>query len=129
MIYSQRAKSVAEIAQRVLQGEDARYEVKDFLHEFHEGGGPELFAAAPVLLEGKVPNGRLYDAYFQALSVYLCAIKLNVDPPAWTRPAIQLPDPWFASSGLALRNYLLWSSPAPFRARNIFIDEDSLQVA
>jgi len=30
---------------------------------------------------------------------------------------------------MAIRNYLLLSSPAPFQARNLFIDEDSLQVA
>ena len=62
-----------------------------------------------------------------ALAVYLSA-KLDVDPPPWTQPAIQLPDPWFASPGPAIRNYLLLSSPASFRSRNLFIDEDSLIV-
>ena len=32
------------------------------------------------------------------------------------------------SPGAAMRNYLLLSSPAPFRSRNLFIDEDSLIV-
>jgi hypothetical protein len=34
----------------------------------------------------------------------------------------------FASPGAAIRNYLLLSSPGPFRSRNLFIDEDSLIV-
>jgi hypothetical protein len=67
------------------------------------------------------------NAYLQALAVYLSA-KLDMDPPSWTRPAIQLSEPWFASPGAAMRNYLLISSPAPFRSRNLFIDEDSLIV-
>jgi hypothetical protein len=69
----------------------------------------------------------MLDAYLQALAVYL-STKLNCDPPSWTQPPIQLPDPWFASPGAAIRNYLLMSSPAPFRSRNLFIDEDSLTV-
>jgi hypothetical protein len=41
---------------------------------------------------------------------------------------LPFPEPWFASPGAAIRNYLLLSSPAPFRSRNLFIDEDSLIV-
>lgn len=127
MSFSQRPKSLAEIADRVLRGEKAGYEVKDFLHEFQWAGRPDMLATQPARLEGQVADGLLYDAFLQALAVYLAA-KLNVEPPPWTRPATQLKDPWFASPGIALRNCLLLSSPAPFRMRNIFIDEDSLEV-
>jgi hypothetical protein len=127
MSFSQRPESLAEIADRVLHGSDAGYEVKDFLHEFQAAGSPRMLATPPVKLEGRVPDGLRYDAFLQALAVYLAA-KIDANPPSWTRPATQLLDPWFASPGTAIRNYLLLSSPAPFRTRNLFIDADSLEV-
>jgi hypothetical protein len=110
-----------------MQGADAGMEIKDFLHQFQVDASPTMLKPPPVALTGRVDKGQLLDAYLQALAVYL-SVKLDVDPPAWTQPAIQLSKPWFASPGAALRNYLLMSSPAPFRSRNIFIDEDSLTV-
>ncbi len=91
------------------------------------GGSPAMLQQTPPTLAGLAERGAMLDAYLQALAVYLSA-KIDVDPPHWTRPAIQLPEPWFASSGAAIRNYLLLSSPGPFRSRNLFIDEDSLVV-
>ncbi len=128
MNFSQRAKTVFDISKHVLQGADAGYEVKDFLHEFQVGKSIQMLDQPPIKLEGKVHDGMLYDAFLQALTVFLAA-KIDQEPPAWTCPAIQLPNPWFASPGAAIRNYLLISSPSPFRMRNIFIDEDSLSVA
>jgi hypothetical protein len=127
MNFSQRAKSIAEVAERVRQGAEIGYEVKDLLHEFQTSGGVQMYCGKPVKLAGVVEHGERYDAFLQALAVHL-ACKLNAEPPSWTQPAIQLPQPWFASSGTAIRNYLLISSPAPFRARNLFIDADSLEV-
>jgi hypothetical protein len=103
-------------------------EIKDFLHEFQANGSPAMLQQPPALLAGLVERGAILDAYLQALAVYL-SVKLDSDPPPWTHPALQLPEPWFASPGAAIRNYLLLSSPAPFRSRNLFIDEDSLVVA
>lgn len=127
MSFSQRAKSIAEVAERIRDGADAGYEVKDLLHEFQVSGGTQMFSAAPVKLDMRVENGVRYDAFLQALAVHL-AVKLNAEPPSWTQPPIQLAKPWFASPGPAIRNYLLISSPAPFRTRNLFIDADSLEV-
>jgi hypothetical protein len=127
MNFSQRPKTLAEVADRILQGADAGMEVKDFLHEFKDHGAFTMLEDAPSALVGSVEQGAVLDAYLQALAVYL-AVKVDSDPPPWTWPAIQLADPWFASPGAAIRNYLLISSPAPFRSRNLFIDEDSLSV-
>jgi hypothetical protein len=102
-------------------------EIKDFLHEFQASSSPAMLEQRPAALASLVEKGAMLDAYLQALAVYLSA-KLDVDPPPWTRPALQLTEPWFASSGAAIRNYLLLSSPGPFRSRNLFIDEDSLIV-
>jgi hypothetical protein len=127
MNFFQRPKTLLEVASHILQGADAGMEIKDFLHEFQISGSPAMLELPPPTLAGLVEKGAMLDAYLQALAVYLSA-KLDSDPPPWTRPAIQLPEPWFASPGAAIRNYLLLSSPAPFRSRNLFIDEDSLIV-
>jgi hypothetical protein len=127
MNFFQRPKTLTEVADHILQGADAGMEIKDFLHEFQAIGSFFMLQQKPPALTGLVERGVLLDAYLQALAVYLSA-KLDTDPPPWTRPAIQLPEPWFASPGAAIRNYLLLSSPGPFRSRNLFIDEDSLTV-
>lgn len=109
----ERPKSVCEVGQRVLEGAAFGYEIKDFLHEFKDHGNIGMLTEAPPSLE-KCPDGRRCNAFLQALTVYL-AVQVDAEPPSWTWPPIQLPDPWFASPGTAIRNYLLMSSPAPFR--------------
>jgi len=123
----QRPKSLTEVVEHILQGADAGMEIKDFLHEFQACGSFPMLQQKPAALAGFVERGAMLDAYMQALAVYL-SVKIDTDPPQWTRPAIQLPEPWFASPGVIIRNYLLLSSPGPFRTRNLFIDEDSLTV-
>jgi hypothetical protein len=123
----QRPKSLTEVVEHILQGADAGMEIKDFLHEFQACGSSPMLQQKPAALAGFVERGAMLDAYMQALAVYL-SVKIDTDPPQWTRPAIQLPEPWFASPGVIIRNYLLLSSPGPFRTRNLFIDEDSLTV-
>jgi hypothetical protein len=123
----QRPKTLAEVADHVLQGADAGMEIKDFLHEFQVTGSGAMLQQPPAALAGSVEKGEMLDSYLQALAVYLSA-RVDADPPPWTQPAKQLADPWFASPGAAIRNYLLLSSPAPFRSRNLFVDEDSLTV-
>ncbi len=59
--------------------------------------------------------------YVAAMVELACAHRA-VPVPTWTRAVLPLQDPWFASSSLSLREYLLTVSPAPFRSRNIFID-------
>ena len=128
MNFPKRPSSLAEVGERILAGTDAGAEVKDLLHEFQVSAATTMLSARPPSLTGKMLHGDRLDAYLQAIAVYLSA-KLNADPPEWTKPVIALPQPWFASPGPAIRNYLLLSSPAPFRTRNLFIDEDSLRIA
>jgi hypothetical protein len=122
-----RPKTIAGVAANIRKGGHAGYEIKDFLHEFQDAPGMAALEERPEILEGIVNEGRRFDAFLQALAVYL-SCRVDSEPPPWTRNMIQLRDPWFASPGAALRNYLLMSSPTPFRNRNLFIDEDSLSV-
>ena len=61
-------------------------------------------------------------ANYIAAMVELACARRDIPLPHWTRAVIPLEDPWFAAPAPALRHYLLISSPAPFRRRNIFID-------
>jgi hypothetical protein len=123
-----RPSSIKEVAEQIIGGYPAGMAVKDFLHEFQEGPSAERLREAPAKLGEVVKDGLMLDAFLQALAVYL-SVKAGSEPPAWTHATVCLKDPWFASPGPAIRNYLLMSSPAPFRSRNLFIDEDSLTVA
>jgi hypothetical protein len=122
----QRPQTLNEVGRRIRDGGTPGYEIKDFLHEFQDQGAIEMLVESPPDLRENT-DGQRWNAFLQALAVYL-AVRLDAEPPDWTRPPIQLPEPWFASPGAAIRNYLLISSPAPFRTRNLFIDEDSLSV-
>ena len=59
--------------------------------------------------------------YVAAMVELACSLRA-IPIPHWARTILPLGDPWFGSSIPSLRHYLLISSPAAFRRRNIFID-------
>jgi hypothetical protein len=59
--------------------------------------------------------------YIAAMVEYACA-RRAVTVPGWTRSIAPLAEPVFGSELQSLRLHLLAHSPAPFRARSIFID-------
>ena len=59
--------------------------------------------------------------YVAAMVEYGCA-GCGIAVPAWTREIRPLPEPVFGTALQSLRLHLLTHCPAPFRARNIFID-------
>lgn len=61
-------------------------------------------------------------ANYVAAMVELACARREIAVPRWTLKVQPLAEPWFANTSAALRHYLLTSSPAPFRRRNIFID-------
>lgn len=50
-----------------------------------------------------------------------CALRC-VDPPGWVAQVPALAEPYFASSLVSLRLYLLTHAPPAFRRRNLFVD-------
>ena len=55
------------------------------------------------------------------------ARRYSVQCPEWTTgKGRALHRPWFASDLASLRAVLLLESPAPFRARNLFVSENAL---
>jgi hypothetical protein len=91
-------------------------ELNDFLHAC----APAEFAAAvaEASLDGLSPMLQNY----VAAMVELAASQKVLTPPAWVRDVAPLDEPYFATSLLSVRPYLLRVSPVPFKRRNIFVD-------
>ncbi len=86
---------------------------------FHRLTGDEFMRAVRHTPQAHLPA---FEASYLAATVEHAAAIKGVDPPRWTAAVEALETPWFASSLLGLRLYLLTHSPPPFRRRNLFID-------
>ena len=69
-----------------------------------------------------VPTLSALSANLVAAMVEQTAANLKLAPPSWARRIKPLSTPYFASEIVALRPYLLVSSPVVFRRRNLFVD-------
>jgi len=109
---------------------------RDCVRDCAESASPRLALAELNSLLSDLTAGELRDAvatppppglscflgnYIAAMVEYACA-RRAVAVPVWTRSIAPLAEPVFGSELQSLRLYLLSHSPAPFRARNIFID-------
>ena len=125
-----RPKTLAEIAQLVINGDSFDRCLANFLDEFYAAPNAEALADAPALIEPALGDpGHVQDAYLAATAEELArAHKFSV--PAWVATETRkLHRPWFASPLAALRAVLLLESPAAFRARNLFVSENALTRA
>ena len=61
-------------------------------------------------------------ANYLAAMIEFCCVRRLVDLPDWLGDIEPLEEPWFASSLVGLRLYLLTHSPPAFRRRNLFVD-------
>jgi len=124
-----RPSSLAEVAQRSGDARAFGFELQDFLHEFERRQDAAMLSESPSLLQGRVENGAVYDAYLAAVAVTL-AVRIGGTSPSWTRePERILREPWFANPGRHMRALLLVESPAAFRERNLFVTANALSVA
>lgn len=122
-----RPKTLAEVADLVLNGDAFDRCLANFLDEFYAHPSAEALARTPVLLEPKFGEpGRVQDAYLAATAEELaCAYQILL--PTWTGAETRkLHRPWFASSLASLRAILLLESPPAFRSRNLFISQNAL---
>jgi hypothetical protein len=90
------------------------------LNSFLAGLSPQEFGAAVADL----PFAKLtpFVANYVAAMVEFGCARFGVSIPAWTRAIAPLAEPAFGTTLQSLRLHLMTHSPAPFRARNIFID-------
>lgn len=125
-----RPKTLAEVAQLVVNGDSFDRCLANFLDEFYAAPNAEALADAPALLAPVLGDpGHVQDAYLAATAEELARVhRLSV--PTWVAAETRkLHRPWFASPLAALRAVLLLESPAAFRSRNLFISENALNRA
>jgi hypothetical protein len=125
-----RPKSLAEVAELVLNGHGFDHCLANFLDEFYARPSAEALVAEPALLAPALgQTGQVQDAYLAATAEELARAR-QFPFPDWTAAdSRKLHRPWFASSLGALRAVLLLESPAAFRQRNLFVSENALSRA
>ena len=124
-----RPASLAQVAEWTLRDVGFSRQLADFLDQFAIERRAEMLDEEPVRLRGQVTDGDVRDAYLAAVAVSL-ARQIDVPPPRWAwADDRKLREPWFASSGPAIRATLILESPAPFRERNLFVSSNALARA
>ena len=98
--------------------------LRDWFHELLRLSTRVQLAAAvkvrPPSLAGRIPTGRIADAFLAAQVEFLCR-RAGLRPPHWTRDSSYvLDEPWFSLPGRRSRAYLLLETPDEFRNRNVF---------
>jgi hypothetical protein len=113
--------TIADAASQVDQGEDAWFALGCFLHDwwcYAADQRQELICEPPppaTTLEGK-----RWAAFFAATVEELC-LRISFPCPPWTeQQTYRLETPWFSSSEVVQHDWLLATTPEPFRRRNIF---------
>lgn len=125
-----RPKTLAEVAQLVINGDSFDRCLANFLDEFYAAPNAKALADAPALLAPVLGDpGHVQDAYLAATAEELARIHRLFAPTWVAAEARKLHRPWFASPLAALRAVLLLESPAAFRSRNLFISENALNRA
>jgi hypothetical protein len=121
---------LADVAVLVAQGESFDLALRNFLDAFYAQPDASRLAAEPPSLRATAPGlGAVEDAYLAATAEWL-AMRFQLPMPDWAASEHRtLHRPWFASPLAALRGILLLESPAPFRARNLFVSENALARA
>ena len=122
-----RPKTLAEVAELTAQGDSFDRCLASFLDGFYSAPSAAALTDVPRLLQPNLAKrGQVQDVYLAATAEAL-ASAYQFSVPAWTvGDARVLRRPWFASSLAALRAVLILESPAPFRARNLFVSANAL---
>ncbi len=125
-----RPRTLAEVAQRRLEGDSFDRCLSNFLDEFYTNPNAAALRDAPLFLAPSLGQpGRVQDAYLAATAEEL-ARTYQLAVPEWTSGEERvLHRPWFASQLAALRAVLLLESPPAFRSRNLFVSENALSRA
>jgi len=126
-----RPKTLAEAVDRIRAGAAQDAALAEFLDTFDLAATSDAqyltIEDEPVLTR----NDRL-DALVGAIAEYLAKQRRLGRVPSWVcDPARRLAEPWFNATSPtdAMREYLIYASPAAFSSRNIFTDERPLRRA
>ena len=127
-----RPHSLAE----VVEGSETAAEIGDNLEDFLDHLNllvkqrtPRRKLAEVIRREPPGTGVAVQDAYLAAVAAHLAA-KLRLPAPRWAdKPGRRLKRPWFALPDAWARAWLLRDSPAAFRERNLFTEENPLRRA
>ncbi len=123
------AQAMAKVFRSISSADDFSYAIRDFVDRFNEAPDAALLAEEPELLDEKLQDGGVADAWLASTAVYL-AKKHHLPCPDWTlHNARALEKPWFAATTPKLKAILLQESPAAFRVRNLFVSANVLSRA
>ncbi len=105
------------------------YALRDYLDRFREAPDAALLTDEPPLMESRLQDGGVADAYLAAAAAWMCH-QHGFAAPAWAQESKRVLDqPFFAAKTHGLRMILLQESPAEFRVRNLFVSANALSRA
>ena len=114
--------SMADTAAHIYQGEDPWFALGCFLHDWWCDAATyrqQLIAEPPAPVVTR--DGRRWAAFCAAVVEELCA-RTGFPCPAWTdRQDYFLEQPWWYYSQASQRDWLIKTTPEPFKRRNIFV--------
>ncbi|GGE06620.1 hypothetical protein GCM10011390_27150 [Aureimonas endophytica] len=126
-----RPATLADACRRIIAGEPEARAVAECLDSFYLAASPAERLA--ILAEEPPLTGRPdVDAYIGAIAEYLAKRHALPQVPEWAGKAVRyLAEPWFAGGAEAdgLREFLVYSSPAEFRSRKLFVEARPLRRA
>jgi len=125
-----RPNTLAEATKRISLGEPLEKALPEFLDTFYLA--QDAASRMGMLRDEPTSIGAREDALMGAVAEYLAHEYALPHVPAWAfGPARYLDHAWHASpfDDAAMREYLIFSSPAEFASRNIFTEERPLRRA
>lgn len=104
-----------------IRGDEPNWRIylMDFVDDFRRHKSDHAVAEPFASADGNL------DALLASTAEYLCD-EQGILPPEWLAKVPPCRDPWFVAGMDSLRAIALVESPAPFRARKIFVLENFL---
>ena len=122
-------RTLSERVAAVREPDDLHYVIGNFLDRFRRDPDPALLADEPPLLNDRLSDDGLADAYVAAVASHLCQ-EHGLPWPTWTGTAARIKKaPWFAAKTPNLKAILIQESPTAFRIRNLFVSANALSRA
>ncbi|MCA1456158.1 hypothetical protein I6F35_23615 [Bradyrhizobium sp. BRP22] len=123
--------TLADAVESIQAGAPQDVVLAEFVDTFDLATTDELRYAS-IEREPRLTGDVRLDALVGAIAEYLAKQRRLGRVPGWVcDPARRLKAPWFTSAAAsdAMREYLIFSSPAEFASRNIFTEERPLRRA
>lgn len=128
----QRPRTLAEAVARADTTADIGDNLEDFLDHVNllvKQRATRRKLSGAIRREPRRTGQKVQDAYLAAVAAHL-ARTLRLPTPPWAdKPGRRLRRPWFALPDAWARAWLLRDSPAAFRERNLFTEENPLRRA